>query len=209
MTWRALPAAIAAILVGVYVAWGQPFQQPGGSTVPPAVQMCFNGITNSDGSRQVVPCGTGGTGTAVTGTSSNAGSGQSPTATNVPTIAYVYGFNGVTWDQLLVDNEQNLKVTTTPQTAGATTQVAVAPTALAFSTLLTPSSTREGCVVQNIGSTLGYVFFGANGSASTPTSFQINTGATISCNNVNGTVLTDNVSWTCNSGTCAFVVSSQ
>lgn len=38
--------------------------------------------------------------TAVTGTTSNASSTVATTAVNVPTVAYLYGYNGATWDQL-------------------------------------------------------------------------------------------------------------
>lgn len=154
MKWRTYWLAVtAAMLAGAYVAWAQPFQQPGGSTVPPAVQMCFNGITNSDGSRQVVPCGTGGTGTTVNGASSNAGSAQSPTATNVPTIAYCYAFNGATWDQCQVDALKNLKVAATSQVytpSGPVTPNAGKLTAAnTAQNLFTPNEVAHGCVIVN------------------------------------------------------------
>lgn len=97
---------------------------------------------------------------------------------------------------------------TTP--AGVTSTMATAaPTAGMFSSLLAASTSRKGCTIQNIGTTLGYIYFGANGSATTSNSFQLPVSGSISCNNVNGTVLQDNVSGTCGSGTCAFIVSSQ
>jgi hypothetical protein len=145
----------------------------------------------------------------ITGTTSNAGSGVATGSANTPVVSYNYGFNGTTWDQLQVDGLKNLKVATTPQVSGATTQAAAAPTTPTFSSVLATSAVRKGCTVQNTGTTLGYVFFGANGSATTANSFQLTPGAVISCNNVNGTVLTDNVSATCASGTCAFIVGSQ
>lgn len=55
---------------------------------------------------------------------SNAGSGVATTSTNVPAIAYLYGFNGTTYDQLQVDGSKNLKVnviTATGLAAGSTT----------------------------------------------------------------------------------------
>ena len=155
MKWRTLPAAIAATIVCAYVAWGQPFQQPGGSTVPPAVQMCFNGTTNSDGSRVVVPCGTGGTGTAVSGSASNAGSNQSPTATNVPTIAYCYAFDGANegWDQCRIDALGNLKVAATSQIYTPSGPVTANAGKLAVGgvaqNLFTPNEVVHGCVITN------------------------------------------------------------
>ena len=93
-------------------------------------------------------------------------------------------------------------VTTTPTTA--------APTAGAFSSVLAASSSRKGCFIQNTGTTLGYVYFGANSSATTANALQISAnGGNVSCNNPNGTVLQDNVSATCSSGTCAFIIEAQ
>lgn len=153
MNWRSLVAATAATAACVYVAWGQPFQQPGGSTVPPAVQMCFNGITNSDGSRQVVPCGTGGTGSTVAGSSSNAGSGQTPTATNVPTIAYCYAFDGANWDQCRIDALGNLKVAATSQiytpSGPVTANAGKLAAGGAAQNLFTPNEVVHGCVITN------------------------------------------------------------
>jgi hypothetical protein len=44
------------------------------------------------------------------GTVSNASSGVATSATNNGTVAYNYGFNGTTWDQLQVDANKNLKI---------------------------------------------------------------------------------------------------
>jgi hypothetical protein len=91
-----------------------------------------------------------------------------------------------------------------------TTATTAAPTAGAFSSILAASSTRKGCLVQNTGATLGYVYFGANGGATTANALQVSAnGGSISCNNPNGTVLQDNVSATCVSGTCTFVIEAQ
>jgi hypothetical protein len=45
-----------------------------------------------------------------TGATSNASSGVATSSTNLPSVAYNYGFNGTTWDQLQVDSLKNLKV---------------------------------------------------------------------------------------------------
>lgn len=47
---------------------------------------------------------------SVVGTTSNASSGVATSSTNLATVAYNYGFNGTTWDQLQVDGSKNLKV---------------------------------------------------------------------------------------------------
>ena len=54
--------------------------------------------------------GSGGT-FPVTGATSNASSGVATGSVSVPTIGYLYGFNGTTWDQLQVDASKFLKTT--------------------------------------------------------------------------------------------------
>jgi hypothetical protein len=65
-----------------------------GNAVVSAGNPIFASITNSIG---------------ITGTFSNASSAVATTSTNLPTVAYSYGFNGTTWDQLQVDANKNLK----------------------------------------------------------------------------------------------------
>lgn len=69
-------------------------------------------------------CMGGGGVVTVAGTTSNASSAVATSATNIPSVAYNYGFNGTTWDQLQVDGSKNLKVL---DAAVATTQAPVAP----------------------------------------------------------------------------------
>ena len=97
---------------------------------------------------------------------------------------------------------------TAAQTAATTTMATAAPTAATFSALLASSASRKACLIQNTGSTTGYIYFGATGSATTGNSFTLAAGQSISCTN-NNVTLTDNVAGTCASGTCAFVISSQ
>lgn len=51
---------------------------------------------------------------------SNAGSAVATGSSNVPGIAYLYGFNGTTWDQLQVDASKFLKVNCATGCAGGT-----------------------------------------------------------------------------------------
>jgi hypothetical protein len=44
-----------------------------------------------------------------TGATSNASSGVATSSTNTPTVSYIYGFNGTTWDQLQDDSNKWLK----------------------------------------------------------------------------------------------------
>ncbi|WP_156927852.1 hypothetical protein [Bradyrhizobium sp. Tv2a-2] len=53
---------------------------------------------------------TGTTAQPVSGASSNASSAVTTSSANLPAIAYLYGFNGTTWDQIQVDGSKNLKV---------------------------------------------------------------------------------------------------
>lgn len=57
-------------------------------------------------SNLLVNCSVGCTSGAV----SNATSGVATSSTNLGTVAYNYGFNGTTWDQVQVDGSKNLKV---------------------------------------------------------------------------------------------------
>lgn len=61
----------------------------------------------------------------VNGNVSNASSAIATGAISVPTIAYNYGYNGTTWDQLLVDNNKNLLVSPGGAPNLATAQVSV------------------------------------------------------------------------------------
>lgn len=79
-----------------------------GPYTPPAAWNPNQGVLTAcyDHTGALVDCGGGNT----SGSASNASSGVAPTATNVPTVAYSYGFNGATWDQLQVDGSKNLKI---------------------------------------------------------------------------------------------------
>jgi len=63
--------------------------------------------------------GAGGT-VVVSGNVSNATSGVATTSTNVPTVAYNYGFNGTTWDQTQVDTLKYLRVDSAAAAASVT-----------------------------------------------------------------------------------------
>lgn len=57
----------------------------------------------------VVGTGTFAVQAAASGSTSNASSAVATSSTNIASIAYNYGFNGTTWDQLQVDGSKNLK----------------------------------------------------------------------------------------------------
>lgn len=76
-----------------------------------------------------------------------------------------------------------------------------------FQSILAASSSRKGCFIQNQGSHLMYVFFGANASATEATSFQLNPGQSALCSN-GLIVATDNISLTGTSGD-AFIIYNQ
>ena len=91
---------------------------------------------------------------------------------------------------------------------GTTTTVnsTVTPTNT-FATALASSATRKGCLLQNTGTHVQYVYFGVLGSATTTNSFQVNAGQTISCAS-GPIVLTDAVNIAGTAGD-AYVVTSQ
>lgn len=62
---------------------------------------------------------------SLSGSTSNATSGVATSATNVPVVGYNYGFNGTTWDQLQVDSNKNLLVSSGGAPTLATAQVSV------------------------------------------------------------------------------------
>lgn len=64
-----------------------------------------------------------------------------------------------------------------------------------FQSVLASSALRKGCTLQDTGTHPMWVYFGANGSATTANSLIIQPGQTISCNS-GSIVLTDNVSIT-------------
>lgn len=83
--------------LGVLAATGASAQAP--ATVKLCVQ---NGATCTpvNGTTPLPVTGAGGGPLVVTGNQSNASSAVATSSTNVGTIAYNYGFNGSTWDQL-------------------------------------------------------------------------------------------------------------
>lgn len=142
--------------------------------------------------------------------------GYAITTCGSPPVAYVPSTSSVARPgPFAIDANGNLCVNVGPNgivvepQPVATSPVAVAPTAGAFSSILAASATRKGCLIQNVGTTLGYVYFGANGSATTSNTFQIAAnGGTINCAD-NATIDQSNVSATCASGTCAFIVKAE
>jgi hypothetical protein len=103
---------------------------------------------------------------------------------------------------------------TTPWIIGpegvTSTVVTAAPTPGTFSTLLAANGSRKGCLIQNVGTTLGYIYPGPTGSATLSNSLLVGAnGGTLSCDNHNATVLQDNIAGTCGFGTCDFVIVSQ
>jgi hypothetical protein len=76
-----------------------------------------------------------------------------------------------------------------------------------FQAALAASATRKGCLLQNTGAHVQYIYFGTLGSATTSNSFQINAGQTISCN-AGPVVLTDAVGITGTAGD-GYIVTSQ
>lgn len=90
----------------------------------------------------VLVSGAGGT-FPISGATSNASSAVATSSTNAPTVAYNYGFNGTTWDQIQVDASKNLKTTTVGTgTAGSAASGVLTVQGIASMTklLVTPDS---------------------------------------------------------------------
>lgn len=126
MTFTRALTIIAALALGHYIALslppGEAHSQAGApGTTFRVVATCgtVTGITyvvgqNFPGTVDVngnLCFGDAGGSGVVTGSQSNASSAVATSATNVGTIAYNYGFNGTTWDQLQVDASKFLKMT--------------------------------------------------------------------------------------------------
>ena len=119
------------------------------------------------------------------------------------------GINGP-WLPASAANPCPVTATISPSGLPASTITTPAPTATTFSSVLAANSSRKNCLIQNTGTTLGYVYPGATGSATLTNAFQIAAnGGTFSCASPNGTTLTDNIAATCASSTCAFVVNTN
>ena len=86
------------------------------------------------------------------GSTSNATSGVATSSTNTPSVAYNYGFNGTTWDQLQVDASKFLKVD-----VGAGSITANAGTNLNTSLLALESGGNLATAATNTGTIAGAV----------------------------------------------------
>lgn len=134
------------------------------------------------------------------GTTSNATSGVATSSTNTPNVAYNYGFNGTTWDQLQVDTNKNLKVSVQGAvnigptdcsgtiTTGGTAQNAFAANAgvhgFTIMNLSTDPMWISFTTTAAIGSVQSYLLGAgstttAGGSYSSPLGFGINTALSV------------------------------
>ena len=86
-------------------------------------------------------------------------------------------------------------VTTSPVAATSTPHSGTITAGGTFQVAIASSSTRLGCTIQNpvTATETLFVFFGANGSATTSNSIGLAPGAAVSCTTQTGAVLTDSV----------------
>lgn len=102
-------------------------------------------------------CITGTVTTTLSGSTSNAASGVATSSTNIPTVAYSYGFNGTTWDQLQVDASKSLKVIATPSSAAGAANTISATTVAASNSVLKGSAGNLYSLTVTVGATAGWV----------------------------------------------------
>ena len=100
---------------------------------------------------------------------------------------------------------------TTPLAVTTTNDSSTVTLGGTFQSAIASSSTRKGCFIENPTTATEplYVFFGANGSATTANSISLAAGASVNCATQTGAVLTDNVSVTATTSTHAFVAMNQ
>jgi len=105
----------------------------------------------------------------------------------------------------------SVSVTVNPNGVTTTNASSTVATGGTFQSAIASSSTRKGCFVQNPTTATEplFVFFGANGSATTATSVSLSPGASVNCTTGSGQVLTDNVSVTATTTSHAFVAMNQ
>jgi hypothetical protein len=97
---------------------------------------------------------------------------------------------------------------TTPTVALTTTANSTISVTNTFQQVLAQNTLRASCLIQNTGSHVEYVFFGAIANATTSNAYVIQAGQTISCSVNSGIVLGDQVSITGTSGD-GYIVTNQ
>lgn len=102
-------------------------------------------------------------------------------------------------------------VTVTPVALTTTNGSGTIATGGTFQSILASSATRKGCLIENPTTATEplYVFFGANGSATTSNSISLSPGGTVSCAVGGIGVATDNVSATATTTAHSYVEMSQ
>lgn len=110
---------------------------------------------------------------------------------------------------ITVDASGNYVVPGVGVTTATSTQTAgTVATANTFQSVLAASSTRRGCLIVNTSAAVEYVFLGAPGSATIPSSFPLAAGQSFSC--VAGRiVVADQISMTSATAGASFVVAVQ
>ena len=105
----------------------------------------------------------------------------------------------------------SLTGTLSPSTTTTTNGSGTIATGGTFQSILASSGTRKGCLIQNPTTATEplYVFFGANGSATTANSISLAPGASVNCTVSGLLVATDNVSATATTNGHAYVEMSQ
>ena len=104
----------------------------------------------------------GNTSFQATGATSNASSGVATGSSNIPAVAYLYGFNGSTWDQLQTDVSKLLKVNCA---AGCSTPAAPSVAGTATPALSVTSTTSRQALGDTSGSFTNLILWNAGSVA--------------------------------------------
>lgn len=97
---------------------------------------------------------------------------------------------------------------TSPLSAATTTINSTVAVTNTFQIAINANQYRNACLVQNTGTHVEYIYFGATSSATLSNAFQISPGQTISCAIVNGLVLIDQINITGTAGD-GYIVTTQ
>lgn len=210
MAYRAYSYLLAALLLGACLIAGPVHAQtqpivvsscgslslPVTSTYPPTQttggNLCTSGSGGGGGNVTITgPLGTGAPSTGVT--------------TTLDTT------DAAALQSIVTNTNSGATRTVAPSTVTTTNASSTITTGGTFQSALASNASRKGCLIENPTTATEplFVFFGANGSATTANSLSLGAGSSVSCSVGGIQVATDNVSVTATTTGHAYVEMSQ